>query len=87
MHLVPVPINVRCYSNSNPIVRRSEATLRANRRHEPARKRLAIKRPDIRLQIIRPQQCSNHLAARYSRALISSGRVLLGSAISSARLK
>jgi hypothetical protein len=24
MHLVPVPINVRCYSNSNPIVRRSE---------------------------------------------------------------
>jgi len=30
MHLVPVPINVRCYSNSNPIVRRSEVTLRAN---------------------------------------------------------
>ena len=59
----------------------------ANRRHEPARKRLAIKSPDIRLQIIRPQQCSNHLAARYSRALISSGRVLLRSAISSARLK
>ena len=29
MHLVPVPINVRCYSNSNPIVRRSELTLRA----------------------------------------------------------
>ena len=29
MHLVPVPINVRCYSNSNPIVRRSEVTLRA----------------------------------------------------------
>jgi hypothetical protein len=27
MHLVPVPINVRCYSNSNPIVRRSEVTL------------------------------------------------------------
>ena len=51
MHLVPVPINVRCYSNSNPIVRRSEVTLRANlnssgqqiassfdhpRRHQPA---------------------------------------------------
>jgi hypothetical protein len=32
MHLVPVPINVRCYSNSNPIVRRSEVTLRANKR-------------------------------------------------------
>src|SRR4029077_18961541 len=29
MHLVPVPINVLCYSNSNPIVRRSEVTLRA----------------------------------------------------------
>ena len=33
MHLVPVPINVRCYSNSNPIVRRSEVTLRARKRH------------------------------------------------------
>jgi hypothetical protein len=33
MHLVPVPINVRCYSNSNPIVRRSEVTLRAKLRH------------------------------------------------------
>jgi hypothetical protein len=32
MHLVPVPINVRCYSNSNPIVRRSEVTLRARNR-------------------------------------------------------
>jgi hypothetical protein len=32
MHLVPVPINVRCYSNSNPIVRRSEVTLRATTR-------------------------------------------------------
>ena len=30
MHLVPAPINVRCYSNSNPIVRRSKVTLRAN---------------------------------------------------------
>ena len=29
MHSVPVPINVRCYSNSNIIVRRSEVTLRA----------------------------------------------------------
>jgi hypothetical protein len=27
---VPVPINVRCYSNSDIIVRRSEVTLRAN---------------------------------------------------------
>jgi hypothetical protein len=27
MHSVPVPINVRCYSNSDIIVRRSEATL------------------------------------------------------------
>ena len=33
MHLVPVPINVRCYPNSNAIVWRSEATLRANKRH------------------------------------------------------
>jgi hypothetical protein len=33
MHSVPVPINVRCYSNSDIIVRRSEVTLRANRRH------------------------------------------------------
>ena len=30
MHSVPVPINVRCYSNSDMIVRRSEIT---NRRH------------------------------------------------------
>ncbi len=29
MHSVPVPINVRCYSNSDTIVRRSEVTLRA----------------------------------------------------------
>ena len=36
MHLVPVPINVRCYSNSNPIVRRSEVTLRATNGHRPA---------------------------------------------------
>jgi hypothetical protein len=30
MHSVPVPINVRCYPNSDIIVRRSEVTLRAN---------------------------------------------------------
>jgi hypothetical protein len=29
MHSVPVPINVRCYPNSDVIVRRSEVTLRA----------------------------------------------------------
>jgi hypothetical protein len=29
MHSVPAPINVRCYSNSDIIVRRSEVTLRA----------------------------------------------------------
>jgi hypothetical protein len=29
MHSVPGPINVRCYSNSDIIVRRSELTLRA----------------------------------------------------------
>jgi hypothetical protein len=29
MHSVPVPINVRCYSNSDILVRRSEVTLRA----------------------------------------------------------
>jgi hypothetical protein len=29
MRSVPVPINVRCYSNSDIIVRRSEVTLRA----------------------------------------------------------
>ena len=28
MHSVPVPINVRCYSDSDMIVRRSEVTLR-----------------------------------------------------------
>jgi hypothetical protein len=32
MHSVPVPINVRCYSNSDVIVRRSEVTQRANSR-------------------------------------------------------
>ena len=29
MHSVPVPINVRCYSNSDIIARHSEVTLRA----------------------------------------------------------
>ena len=32
MHSTPAPINVRCYSNSDMIVRRSEATLRARKR-------------------------------------------------------
>jgi hypothetical protein len=32
MHSVPVPINVRCYSNSDIIVRRSAVTLRASNR-------------------------------------------------------
>ena len=32
MHSVPVPIKVRCYSNSDIIVRRSEVTLRAKRK-------------------------------------------------------
>jgi hypothetical protein len=32
MHSVPVPINVRCYSNSDIIVRRSEVTPRAKNR-------------------------------------------------------
>jgi hypothetical protein len=32
MHSVPVPINVRCNSNSDIIVRRREVTLRANLR-------------------------------------------------------
>jgi hypothetical protein len=30
MRSVPVPINVRCYSNSAVIVRRSDVTLRAD---------------------------------------------------------
>ena len=30
MHSVAVPINVRCYSNSDIILRRSEVTLRAD---------------------------------------------------------
>jgi hypothetical protein len=33
MHSAPAPINVRYYSNSDMIVRRSEATLRAKKRH------------------------------------------------------
>ena len=36
MHSVPVPINVRCYSNSDMIVRRSEVTLRAINTHRRA---------------------------------------------------
>ena len=32
MHSVRVPINVRCYSNSAIIIRRSAVTLRANKR-------------------------------------------------------
>jgi len=35
MHSVPVPINVRCYSNIDVIVLRSEVTLRAICRHQP----------------------------------------------------
>ena len=35
MHSVPVPINVRCSSTSDIIVRRSELTPRANKRHKP----------------------------------------------------
>ena len=34
MHLVPVPINDRCYSNSDIIVRRIEVTLRSSRPEE-----------------------------------------------------
>ena len=33
MHSVPVPIDVRCYSNSDIIVRRNEVPLRATSRH------------------------------------------------------
>ncbi len=33
MHSGPMPINVRCYSNSDIIVRRSEVTLTAATRH------------------------------------------------------
>ena len=43
MHSVPVPINVRCYSNSDIIVRRSEVTLRAkSRRDRPLSVELAL---------------------------------------------
>jgi hypothetical protein len=35
MHSVPGPINVRCYSNSDIIVRRSEVTLRAKKEKSP----------------------------------------------------
>jgi hypothetical protein len=47
MHSVPVPINVRCYSNSDIIVRRSEVTLRAifrlmHCKSQPHAKRLSI---------------------------------------------
>ena len=34
VHSLPVPINVRCYSNSDMIVRRSEVTLRARVGHK-----------------------------------------------------
>ena len=37
MHSVPGPINVRCYSNNDIIVRRGEVTLRANLRHDDGR--------------------------------------------------
>ena len=36
MHSVPVPINVRCDSNSDIIVRRIEVTLRAKAGHSLA---------------------------------------------------
>jgi hypothetical protein len=42
MHSVSVPINVRCYSNSDIIVRRSEVTLRANRVVSHRRKQRAF---------------------------------------------
>jgi hypothetical protein len=37
MHSVPVPINVRCYSNGDVIVWRSEVTLRARKRRRLGR--------------------------------------------------
>ena len=36
MHSVPGPINVRCYSNNDIIVRRGEVTLRARSGHDPS---------------------------------------------------
>jgi hypothetical protein len=39
MHSVPVPIDVRCYSNSDVIVRRSEVSLRAIRDHRTAKQK------------------------------------------------
>ena len=46
MHSVPVPINVGCYSNSDIIVRRrSEVTLRTNKRQCLVRKAANLGRP------------------------------------------
>ena len=36
MHSLPVPINVRCYSDSDMIVRRSEVTLSVQLQKSPA---------------------------------------------------
>ena len=53
MHSVPVPINVRCDSNSYIIVRRIEVTLRANKRthapqRDPGKKRGRLARRSLR---------------------------------------
>ena len=54
MHPVPVPINVRCYSNSDVIVGRSEVTLRAKTGHRCRKifnlrdvSEIALLRPEI----------------------------------------
>jgi hypothetical protein len=41
-HSVPVPINVRCYPNSDIIVRRSEVTLRAQQRTHAQRQTASL---------------------------------------------
>ena len=48
MHSAPVPINVRCYSNSDMIVRRNEVTLRANHGLVPCKNKDPIRlRPRV----------------------------------------
>jgi hypothetical protein len=55
MHSVPVPINVRCYSNSDIIVRRGDVTLRAMYGRCPRCKRNLTFLRSVRVQpCIRP---------------------------------
>jgi hypothetical protein len=72
MHSVPVPINVRCYSNSDIIVRRSEVTLRANNDRFAPQKNSGAgdhRRPDYLKAFLDHLVNWDYVAERYEAAM------------------